>query len=82
MNRFMTNLRSLPISEKSRPSAPTHQYSLSLPTFQRPVSSSFLGNIGEPLEDGQEIHGDIEDGAELSADPDVEPREALEVKAV
>ena len=79
MNRFMTNLRSLPISEKSRPSAPTHQYSLSLPNFQRPVSSSFLGNIGGPLDDGQGIEDDVEDDAEPPASAGVVLREAVGV---
>ena len=53
MNRFMTNLRSLQTSENIQAtSVSTRQYSLSLPNFRRPISSSFLGNIGEPLNHG------------------------------
>ena len=55
MNRFIINLKSLdtPISSQGS-STRQHWSRFSAPNFHIPDSGSFLGNIGEDLQDGHE----------------------------
>ena len=53
MNRFIVNLKSLNTSSSSQGSSDRHHWSrFSTPNFHIP--DSFLGNIGEDLQDGHE----------------------------
>ena len=56
MNRFIINLRSLSTASGSSQgsSARQHWSRFSAPNFHIPDSESFLGNIGEDLQDGHE----------------------------
>ena len=55
MNRFIINLKSLNTSDSSQGSSSRQHWSrFSAPNFHIPDSESFLGNIGEDLQDGHE----------------------------
>ena len=70
----MVNLRSVTTSAQSQATNSAYHSSISHPNFRRPTTSSFLGNIGEPLtgaeEDGEDQSNDAElEGATESAQP-------------
>ena len=69
LNRFIINLRSLNSPDSSQDSSAQQYLSrFSPPNFHVPDSRSFLGNIGEDLQDGHEpANTDLDDHHETSA---------------
>ena len=68
MNRFIINLRSLNAPSSSQDSSTRQHWSrFSAPNFHIP--GSFLGNIGEDLQDGHEAADDDRDGDQAEIDP-------------
>ena len=66
MNRFIINLRSLGTTNSSQGSSAQHWSRFSTPNFYIP--DSFLGNIGEDLQDGHEpADNDHDDDHETNA---------------
>ena len=61
MNRFIINLKSLNTPTSSQGSSAQHQWSR-LPTSNFHIPDSFLGNIGEDLQDGHESTDNDPDG--------------------
>ena len=67
MNRFIINLKSLDAVRLSQDSSTLqHGSTFSAPNFRIP--DSFLGNIGEDLQDGhQQAHSEYDDDQEASS---------------
>ena len=77
MNRFIINLRSLSTAGSSQDSS-SRQYSSRLSTLNFHIPDSFLGNIGEDLQDGHvptdnDLNGQYKtDAASLNAEGSLE----------
>lgn len=66
MNRFIINLRSLSTAGSSQDSSAQHWSRFTAPNFHIP--DSFLGNIGEDLQDGHKsANSDLDNGQEIDA---------------